>query len=720
VNRQRSSKRHFAAILTLALLSGGELTAQVRTADFQPSRDRGSLRHVSGMADRGSSGHVREVVSARKTLSVRQHHSQLIIAKNRIARIAMTSPDVANFVQYSESELAIIGLQPGSTDLTLWFDGDPTAVIYDVSVSAPLRPNSTGKLLNEVAARLRTVFPRSRVQLIPVADQIVVKGQAWDTDEAAAIMQLLESQFGGESRTVLNMLRVPGEFQVLLKARIAELNRKQMRRLGVDCRELLSRSRQTSEFGPASAGISGVFTKQQTDRLMKWMVSNGTISYLAEPSLTVLSGHTGSFLSGGEFAVKTTNANGGVDTEFRKYGTSLKVTPTVVDRDLIRLRLTPEFSQLNDRMVDGIPGKNVRRIDTVVELREGQTIAIGGLVARQMLAEQARKPGFRDLFTRRKATEAETELLVVVTAELVRPMDAHEVPPLPNHYVTHPNNCELESGLTEGQPVTATPPSEFQIQAISAPVYRYEPAAQPGRSAARPKSASNDSRPVARSPAFPPKAPAAKTMSMPLHSVSETSGSPARRTVNSERRPRRQATSPAAFRDSDALPLVRPQAVDRNEQIGSSSPGQEVQIRPVENPPAVSAGPSVPAVASEATLFILDGDSAGGEREAPTITRKTPAVVPEARRKSAPAVPKATRQTPRAEQPVRITPPRPAAQLPRIGGHTVGGHTVGGHTLPIRTSPRPTRRVEQFPLPVENESPKPTQRSLPGIGHSTP
>ena len=572
MNRPRLTNRLFAGMLAALLLWGGEIVAQVRSADYQSHRDQGSVRTTSWLspsADRGADNHVREVVSARQTLSVRQHHSQLIVAKKKIARIAMTSPDVANFVQYSESELAIIGLQPGSTDLTFWFDGDPSPVIYDINVTAPAVADSSSLVLVEVSGKLKTIFPRSQVQLIPVADQIVAKGQAWDTDEAAAIMKLLASQFGSESRTVINMLRVPGEFQVLLKARIAELNRQQMRKLGIDCRDLLNRSAKTSGFGPTSAGIAGVFTKQQTDRLMKWMVANGTISYLAEPSLTVLSGHTGSFLSGGEFAVRTTGSDGKSNTQFRKYGTSLKVTPTVVDRDLIRLRLNPEFSQLNDRLVDGVPGRNVRRIDTVVELREGQTIAIGGLVARQMLAEQARKPGLRDLFTRRKATEAETELLIVVTPELVRPMDAHEVPPLPNHYVTHPNNCELEAGLTEGQPVTTMPPSEFQIQAVPAPTYRYQPAAPP-------RQAEPATPPGAVAIPVPPQAPPAPEESpAPKESLAPTPS--ARRTTPLSTplsQPRLSASTP---------PIVRPGSVGRSNRGGAVD---EIQIRSQRETPA--------------------------------------------------------------------------------------------------------------------------------------
>ena len=130
------------------------------------------------------------------------------------------------------------------------------------------------------------------------------------------------------------------------------------------------------------------------------------------------------------------------------------MTPTVLDRDLIRLQVSPEFSQIDEKTtVDGVPGTNVRRVETVVELREGQTIAIGGLVSRQMQSQVSRKPSLRPKWFSRQATEADTELLIVVTPEIVRPMDPSDVPPMPNYYVTHPNDTELfVEGRSEGQP----------------------------------------------------------------------------------------------------------------------------------------------------------------------------------------------------------------------------------------------------------------------------
>jgi pilus assembly protein CpaC len=154
----------------------------------------------------------------------------------------------------------------------------------------------------------------------------------------------------------------------------------------------------------------------------------------------------------------------GQTTTFRGFGTSIIVTPTVIDRDLIRMRIVPEFSEANQNLsVGGIPGLNSRRVQTTVELREGQTIAIAGLISHQSNTEVTRIPFLGEIpvigplvFNTKRATQDETELLVLVTPELVRPMDADEVPPVPGYEVTPPNQWELyHAAMTEGAPDTS-------------------------------------------------------------------------------------------------------------------------------------------------------------------------------------------------------------------------------------------------------------------------
>lgn len=437
---------------------------------------------------------IRSMPTVQEEMQVIHHRSQLVVAKSNIVRTAIADPSVVDVVQYSPNEISVIGLGLGSTTLTMWFENNPQPLIYLVQIIRDPSIEERKRIdYGKLERKLAVLFPNSKVYLIPLSRKIIVKGQARDAAEAARILSIVRGEminqdgslagpqpnatpglqqginpFGLASTYVVNMLEVPGEFQVMLRVRIAELNRSQLRRMGVDLRYLINDGRHvlSTAMGGVPSTLAGIFENGEINVLMNWLANNGTTKILAEPTLTVISGHTASFLSGGEFAVPTIVGVGGAQgttTTFRGFGTSLIVTPTVLDKDLIRMRIIPEFSQINnENTVQGIPGINSRRVQTTVELREGQTIVLAGLLSRQTRTDVTRIPFLgeipfigRILFNAKEATEDETELLILVTPELVRPMDAEEVPPVPGFYVTHPNDEELfRHAMTEGAPDT--------------------------------------------------------------------------------------------------------------------------------------------------------------------------------------------------------------------------------------------------------------------------
>jgi len=217
--------------------------------------------------------------------------------------------------------------------------------------------------------------------------------------------------------------------------------------------------------GAAAGAVAGVFENGEVSILLKWLAGNRTAKILAAPTLTVLSGHTASFLSGGEFPVPTIVGVGGAQgttTSFRGFGTSLLASPEVIDKDWVSLDITAEYSQLNQAAGGGggTPGLNSRRVQTFVRLREGQTIVLAGLYGATMTSEVNRIPFLGELpvigpalFNAKTADQGENELLIMVTPELVRPMEPDEVPPLPGFEVTPPNDLELYAyAKTEGYP----------------------------------------------------------------------------------------------------------------------------------------------------------------------------------------------------------------------------------------------------------------------------
>jgi pilus assembly protein CpaC len=438
-----------------------------------------------------------------QTLDVVQHRSQLIVGRSNVTRSAIADPSIIEVAQYSPNELAIIGLQVGTTTLTLWFDKNPEPLIYLVNtIRDPSVDERRRSDFVRLERKLALLFPNSKVALIPFSGKIVVKGQAHDAEEAARILQIIHGEVGipqsgtsGQSHTaacangspagkpaaesqdtIVNMLEIPGEFQVMLRVRIAELDRSELRRMGVDLTHLLFDDRHWASGGRGRSTSAGIFENREIRAVMNGLMANGTAKILSEPVLTVISGHSASFLSGGEFAVPNVvgvDGLAGKQTSFHNFGTSLVVTPQVLDHDLIRMNIVPEFSQLNaGNTVDGIPGIDTRRAETTVQLREGQTIVLAGLISHKTVTETSHVRFLGDLpivgqkyFSGKRSKQDESELLILVTPELVRPMDADEVPPVPGHEVTAPNDCELfHCGMTEGTP----DPTVYQVPPFGA------------------------------------------------------------------------------------------------------------------------------------------------------------------------------------------------------------------------------------------------------------
>ena len=425
-------------------------------------------------------------------LTVVHHRSQLLVLNQPTWRISVTDPSVVEVVQYSPTELASLGVGLGITDVWLWFEGSHDPLMYSVTVIRDPSLDEQRRIdFGKLERKLQVLYPNSKVYLIPLSRKIIVRGQARDPEEAARIMQIVRDElinqqgdlfmagyyndFAGVgtgafndflSGFIVNELQVPGEFQVMLRVRIAELNRSQARQYGLDWDVMFNQARHqiTQSFAAAAPMLTGIFENGDIQIALEALASNGTAKILSDSSLVVLSGEPASFLAGGEFAVPSTvglNGVGVATTTFRGFGTSLIATPTVVDRDLIRMTIIPELSEIDaSNAVGGIPGVNVKRVQTRVELREGQTIVLGGLFERQQSAEVTRIPWLGEipiigtyLFNRKRATEDETELLIVVTPEIVRPMDADEVPPMPGWYVTHPNDFDFcKYNRIEGNP----------------------------------------------------------------------------------------------------------------------------------------------------------------------------------------------------------------------------------------------------------------------------
>ena len=384
-----------------------------------------------------------------------------------ITRIAVTDPAVADAVVVQPREILIDGTAPGTISLIVW--GATQRLQYDLVVDPGI---------STLEQRLQVLFPGERISVAANGEAIILSGPVSSNDVSLRAAEIAAAT--APKSKVVNLLQLPGGVgsqQVMLQVRFAEVSRRALMELGVSLftsptgvENTIGRlttqqfaapgfgslewSKASSDFGADVTGASGEFTfgdflniflfnqKYDLGAMIRALRGQGLFQSLAEPNLIAYNGQEASFLAGGEIPIPvvqgTTNS---VSVEYKEYGVRLNFTPTVAG-DTIRLRVRPEVSTLdfpNGIVLSGfrIPALATRRAETDVELRDGQTFAIAGLLNNlsqddvQEVPGLARIPILGHLFRSRAERAEQTELLVLITPVLVRPLNPDEVPPLP-------------------------------------------------------------------------------------------------------------------------------------------------------------------------------------------------------------------------------------------------------------------------------------------------
>ena len=499
----------FAAALCATILLSQELSfAQILS---QPStrQAKNALENPAVYSAFKERALIREIMEPELILRLEPGQSKIIRTNYPITRTATNHPDIVDFNPFDSYEVEVFGKTPGESTLSFWYEvpsGGVHILRYHVQVSNEQeKQRKRESRVKRLQLQVNELFPNSQVFLIPVEDKVIVRGQARDSKEAFEIMQLLgqsrgnpyvgnNSRFGngnnifgnfgansgyssnffanqqlaigqnpdGADRSLsddfddvsfINMMSVPGEQQVMLKVRIAELNRSSNRSMGFDF-DVMFDGNQISHLISGAGNLTAILSDGDVRFLLSAIASHGYGKILAEPTLVTISGKPARFIAGGEFAVPTAVGVGGVgaaSTQFRGFGTELSFTPTITDKDLIRIEVSPSFSTLNsDATVGGIPGLSRRSVDTTVDLREGQWLAIAGLIQDEQGGQRARLPFVGDmpiiggLFGHSDTSRQETELVVLVSPELVHPLEAEQVPLLlPGMNITDPTDDDF-------------------------------------------------------------------------------------------------------------------------------------------------------------------------------------------------------------------------------------------------------------------------------------
>ncbi|MGQ5700617.1 type II and III secretion system protein family protein [Sandaracinobacteroides sp. A072] len=380
-------------------------------------------------------------------MTVPVNKSQVLKLDRPFSRAMIGNPEIADVMPLSVNSVYLLGKANGSTNLALYDRRGDLIAVVDVVVG----PDVLG-----LKRQVSEMFPGEDVRLSNSNESIVVEGQVSSPIAAERIVALAETHAPGK---VLNLLSVGSPQQVLLEVRVSEMSRGTVKQLGINSFTWENSSTAGAvgavpdlKFGPFSAALAvfGPGINVRLDALER----QGLVRTLAQPNLVSLSGEPANFLAGGEFPVPVgVNQNGQLSIEFKQFGVSLAFTPTVLGDGLINLVVAPEVSSLDREasiQLNGynIPGLKVRRAKTTLEMRDGQSFAIAGLI-QQDFSDTVRAipllgkiPILGALFRSTDFNKAETELVITVTPRIVRPVKPGQLS-LPTDSVLPPDPASL-------------------------------------------------------------------------------------------------------------------------------------------------------------------------------------------------------------------------------------------------------------------------------------
>jgi len=406
-----------------------------------------------------------------------------------ITRIAVTNPLIADAVVVKPREVLVDGKGAGTVSLIIW--GADIRKQYDVVVDAGV------SLLQQ---NFQDLFRGEDINVSVTENSVILSGSVSNNDVMLRSAEIARAAFPKSS--IVNMLQLPGgspSNQVMLQVRFAEVNRNAFLQAGLNLfanhQDFLARSTTQQFAGPD-------FDSEQPDLLkftdflnlfffhrgtgiggvLKALQGRGQLQSLAEPNLIAYNGQEASFLAGGEVPIPVVQGlTGNISVVYKEFGVRLNFTPTIAG-DVIRLKLRPEVSTLdfnNGIILSGfrIPALNTRRAETDVELRDGQSFAIAGLMNNISQADNqaipllSKLPIIGNLFKSRADRAEQTELIVIVTPHLVRPLDPDDVPPLPTNpgsFIKREEGEDLGTQLSDA-PVPAAPAKPLVPGAVKKP-----------------------------------------------------------------------------------------------------------------------------------------------------------------------------------------------------------------------------------------------------------
>lgn len=404
-----------------------------------------------------------------QTLHLLVGRSLIITSPTRIKRVSLADPNIADVDVVTPYQVVVNGKAPGGVSLILW-DEAGQSQSFEVSVDIDVLG---------LAQKIHEVFPSEPVQIETSGDMVMLSGKISSPTVADKILEVVKNSVP----KVTSLMEVPSapQAEVMLQVRFAEVNRQAIQQLGANFLRTFTSNMPmsvgTQQFAPPQLGslttttTSGTTTTTSTSGQNTFLLSdllnifiyrpdinlaatikaleeNNLLQILAEPDLITQSGKEASFLAGGQFPYPvvqsvSSGTSGAITIQFKDYGIRLNFTPTVMSDGLIHLKVAPEVSSLdyaNAVTLQGftIPALQTNRVESDMDLTDGQSFAIAGLLDNRVIKQFEKIPGIGDipilgkLFQSWTLNKSDNELLIVVTPRIIHPLSPSEVPQGPS------------------------------------------------------------------------------------------------------------------------------------------------------------------------------------------------------------------------------------------------------------------------------------------------
>lgn len=444
-----------------------------------------------------------------QAISVPHNKSRLVEIPGNAKRISIGNPDVADIIILRSNRIYVLGKDLGTTNVIIWDSRDRLITVLDVEVTHDL---------NALKAKLYEFMPQEKISVYTSQNKLVLSGEV-SSAERIAMAEEVANTFTNSDTGIINLMSVGGSHQIMLEVTVAEVQRTLVREF--DSNFVFARNNSNWTWGTVNGGASipavppiddagniiteiitdplsiddnGIFASYLSDSTLfsaafSIAKTNGLAKVLAEPTLTALSGENAEFLSGGEFPIPVPNEDN-ITIEFKEFGVGLQFVPTVSSADSINLALNIEVSEISNQNAvtlnpSGtnsqffVPALTKRSAKTTVSLGNGQTIGIAGLLNENITDVVNKLPGLGDLpvigqlFRSQSFRKGETELVILVTPRLAKPIRRQDIS-LPTDTFVEPNDWEFYllgrmSELKEAEPGTQGVPFTPNNTAILTP-----------------------------------------------------------------------------------------------------------------------------------------------------------------------------------------------------------------------------------------------------------